>query len=235
MCWQCLTSYVLMTTYALKWEARSSWKTPAKIISWQNAVIPWLSTEPAQTYGLHVLGWSWNILLGIPPSVGHYRMSPEELRRTERVWGPVFHFPKTSQILKREEKDYLHSFGIKRCWSLHQWEGLGISVHISHHVERQSFYINYYVDYQEDSVWQSTKSLGEGGQQMEGVTVRNHMDWTRERCCALWCWNRKHRAYSLRCYIKLQTRALSRAACSSTPPQRCRPTAVLQQQLQKLK
>lgn len=235
MCWQCLTSYVLMTTYALKWEARSSWKTPAKIISWQNAVIPWLSTEPAQTYGLHVLGWSWNILLGIPPSVGHYRMSPEELRRTERVQGPVFHFPKTSQILKREEKDYLHSFGIKRCWSLHQWEGLGISVHISHHVERQSFYINYYVDYQEDSVWQSTKSLGEGGQQMEGVTVWNHMDWTRERCWALWCWKRKHRACSLRCYIKLQTRALSRAACSSTPPQRCRPTAVLQQQLQKLK
>lgn len=235
MCWQCLTSYVLMTTYALKWEARSSWKTPAKIISWQNAVIPWLSTEPAQTYGLHVLGWSWNILLGIPPSVGHYRMSPEELRRTERVWGSVFHFPKTSQILKREEKDYLHSFGIKRCWSLHQWEGLGISVHISHHVERQSFYINYYVDYQEDSVWQSTKSLGEGGQQMEGVTVWNHMDWTRERCWALWCWKRKHRACSLRCYIKLQTRALSRAACSSTPPQRCRPTAVLQQQLQKLK
>lgn len=235
MCWQCLTSYVLMTTYALKWEARSSWKTPAKIISWQNAVIPWLSTEPAQTYGLHVLGWSWNILLGIPPSVGHYRMSPEELRRTERVWGPVFHFPKTSQILKREEKDYLHSFGIKRCWSLHQWEGLGISVHISHHVERQSFYINYYVDYQEDSVWQSTKSLGEGGQQMEGVTVWNHMDWTRERCWALWCWKRKHRACSLRCYIKLQTRALSRAACSSTSPQRCRPTAVLQQQLQKLK
>lgn len=224
-----------MTTYALKWEARSSWKTPAKIISWQNAVIPWLSTEPAQTYGLHVLGWSWNILLGIPPSVGHYRMSPEELRRTERVWGPVFHFPKTSQILKREEKDYLHSFGIKRCWSLHQWEGLGISVHISHHVERQSFYINYYVDYQEDSVWQSTKSLGEGGQQMEGVTVWNHMDWTRERCWALWCWKRKHRACSLRCYIKLQTRALSRAACSSTSPQRCRPTAVLQQQLQKLK
>lgn len=235
MCWQCLTSYVLMTTYALKWEARSSWKTPAKIISWQNAVIPWLSTEPAQTYGLHVLGWSWNILLGIPPSVGHYRMSPEELRRTERVQGPVFHFPKTSQILKREEKDYLHSFGIKRCWSLHQWEGLGISVHISHHVERQSFYINYYVDYQEDSVWQSTKSLGEGGQQMEGVTVWNHMDWTRERCWALWCWKRKHRACSLRCYIKLQTRALSRAACSSTSPQRCRPTAVLQQQLQKLK
>lgn len=235
MCWQCLTSYVLMTTYALKWEARSSWKTPAKIISWQNAVIPWLSTEPAQTYGLHVLGWSWNILLGIPPSVGHYRMSPEELRRTERVWGSVFHFPKTSQILKREEKDYLHSFGIKRCWSLHQWEGLGISVHISHHVERQSFYINYYVDYQEDSVWQSTKSLGEGGQQMEGVTVWNHMDWTRERCWALWCWKRKHRACSLRCYIKLQTRALSRAACSSTSPQKCRPTPVLQQQLQKLK
>lgn len=144
-------------------------------------------------------------------------------------------FPKNFTDIKREEKDYLHSFGIKRCWSLHQWEGLGISVHISHHVERQSFYINYYVDYQEDSVWQSTKSLGEGGQQMEGVTVRNHMDWTRERCWALWCWKRKHRACSLRCYIKLQTRALSRAACSSTSPQRCRPTAVLQQQLQKLK
>lgn len=149
--------------------------------------------------------------------------------------GACLSFPKNFTDIKREEKDYLHSFGIKRCWSLHQWEGLGISVHISHHVERQSFYINYYVDYQEDSVWQSTKSLGEGGQQMEGVTVWNHMDWTRERCWALWCWKRKHRACSLRCYIKLQTRALSRAACSSTPPQRCRPTAVLQQQLQKLK
>lgn len=149
--------------------------------------------------------------------------------------GACLSFPKNFTDIKREEKDYLHSFGIKRCWSLHQWEGLGISVHISHHVERQSFYINYYVDYQEDSVWQSTKSLGEGGQQMEGVTVRNHMDWTRERCWALWCWKRKHRACSLRCYIKLQTRALSRAACSSTSPQRCRPTAVLQQQLQKLK
>lgn len=149
--------------------------------------------------------------------------------------GACLSFPKNFTDIKREEKDYLHSFGIKRCWSLHQWEGLGISVHISHHVERQSFYINYYVDYQEDSVWQSTKSLGEGGQQMEGVTVWNHMDWTRERCWALWCWKRKHRACSLRCYIKLQTRALSRAACSSTSPQRCRPTAVLQQQLQKLK
>lgn len=149
--------------------------------------------------------------------------------------GACLSFPKNFTDIKREEKDYLHSFRIKRCWSLHQWEGLGISVHISHHVERQSFYINYYVDYQEDSVWQSTKSLGEGGQQMEGVTVWNHMDWTRERCWALWCWNRKHRACSLRCYIKLQTRALSRAACSSTSPQRCRPTAVLQQQLQKLK
>lgn len=103
MCWQCLTSYVLMTTYTLKWEARSSWKTPAKIISWQNAVIPWLSTEPAQTDGLHVLGWSWNILLGIPLSVGHYRMSPEELRRADRVWGP-FISQKLHRYQKRRER-----------------------------------------------------------------------------------------------------------------------------------
>lgn len=103
MCWQCLTSYVLMTTYTLKWEARSSWKTPAKIISWQNAVILWLSTEPAQTYGLHVLGWSWNFLLGIPPYVGHYSMPPGELRRAERIRGP-FISQKLHRYQKRRER-----------------------------------------------------------------------------------------------------------------------------------